>query len=130
MVTYSCENNIFKSEVKKVLIVIGDVGGGHLSCARAIESAFCAYDGYEVKIVNLLQLSKQNKFTESVPRLISKYRVLELIFNLAYFLNNNFRWANYILKRNFLNQNFKKSLEVIKDEAPDILILNYAPLTP
>lgn len=116
--------------MKKVLIVIGDVGGGHLSCARAIENAYKEYDGYEVKIVNLLELSKQNKFTESVPRLISKYRILEIVFNICYFLNNNCRFANYLVKRNFLNQNLDSSMEILEQEKPDILILNYAPLTP
>lgn len=115
--------------MKKVLIVIGDVGGGHISCARAIESSYKKYDGYEVKIVNLLQLSRQNSFAESVPKLISRYRSLELIYNIAYFLNNNCKIASALVNNNFLKQNFDKSFEIIKEESPDILILNYSPLS-
>jgi len=58
---YVAQNSLLCSnfiKMKKVLIVIGNAGGGHIACARAVQSALLEYDkGLDIEIVDLFQFS-------------------------------------------------------------------------
>lgn len=115
-------------DMKKILIVIGDAGGGHIACANAIKSALLRKDSsLEISTVDLFKLSKFTQNYDYFYYLVSRYRLVEKIFNIGYWLINSSRVFSSI--SSFFNTVFlvKPSLKYIKGYNPDLIICNNGP---
>ena len=84
-----------KKNRKKILFVIGDIGGGHLSTSRAIESAIeLRYPGeFEMKIVDIfvksdpmLDWSLKEGYSLSSNKFISIYAALYYLTDMPFII--------------------------------------------
>jgi UDP-N-acetylglucosamine:LPS N-acetylglucosamine transferase len=117
--------------MKKVLIVIADIGNGHKSAADAITSMFIQkYSGdYSVKTIDLYKEADIEPFNSAdiSYKFLSQNKAYEKVSNLIWNFTNT-RLGYFFYKKYFLGLIYKAASEVIKKENPDIVISAY-PLT-
>lgn len=104
--------------MKKVLILIGDAGGGHIACARALKQAF---DNTEYEAV-----IRTVKSYDAIYSQISRVNFLERIFNYSYILTDKYGIVNKIFSTYFKLTLSSKTDKIIKEEKPDIVISNHS----
>lgn len=110
--------------MKKVLIVIGDVAGGHMSCANAVKEAL-EERSHIVKIVNLMEYSFATRWYEKFYYWVSRIYFLEIVFNTFYILINKSRLLDILFRKYFeLTMTKKNAIKIITEEDPDIVITN------
>lgn len=115
--------------MKKILIAIGDAGGGHIACANAIKSALLRKDScLDIEIVDIFKLSKFTQNYDYFYYLVSRYRLVEKLFNIGYWLIDRSGVVNRIAI--FFNTVYlvKPTLKMLKEKDPDLVICNNAPV--
>ncbi len=108
----------------KVLILLGDAGGGHMSAAKAIAAGFqISYPQVEVKILDLsVEVSKfPFNATDQVWQNVSKYPFIEAISNFGYELTNTYL-GNIIAHKVVLADGGLPLVKIIQRESPDVVI--------
>lgn len=113
---------------KKVLIVIGDVAGGHRSAAKALSQIFEEKyaDKFEVKTIDLFTTADVAPFnsSEASYAVVSQNHTLEAINNFIFRVLNT--ELIYPLMRAYVNWRlFDVSRKIILNENPDIVISNH-----
>ncbi len=115
--------------MKRILIAIGDAGGGHIACAKAIKDAFLRKDSsLEIEIVDIFKLSKFTQNYDYFYYLVSRYRLVEKLFNIGYWLIDR-SWVISKISI-FLNTVYlvKPTLNMLREKKPDLVICNNAPV--
>lgn len=114
--------------MRKVLIVIGNAGGGHIACARAVESALLKYDkGLDVEIVDLFQFSLFTKGYDFYYYLITRFRFVEKLYNLGYWLINRSKVFSDIVFLFSVLPLYFPTKKYLKEKKPDLVICNNGP---
>lgn len=116
---------------KKILIVIADIGNGHMSAAKALKTAFESKykDQFQIKIIDLYKEADVEPFNSAdiSYEFLSNNRGYEQVSNLVWrFTNTYIGYQMY--KGYFLGLILNASREIIKRETPDLVISAY-PLT-
>lgn len=113
--------------MKKILIVIGDAGAGHMSCANATKKAILKIDSsISVDIVDIFQFSHMSRLYNFVQYLVSGSKFIEFLFNTSFtFINksNIFSELAYFFA---LKSITKPTLRYLKEYKPDLVISNNA----
>jgi processive 1,2-diacylglycerol beta-glucosyltransferase len=104
--------------MKKALILIGEAAGGHIACARALQEAFEGTE-YEATIGTVGSY-------DNIYLLISRYRLLEAIFNFFCILANRFNVVSYLFSKYFVLTLSKNTRKILEKENPDIVLSNHA----
>lgn len=114
--------------MKKILIVIGNAGGGHIACANAIENALYKKEkDLKVETVDLFKLSKFTQNYDFFYYLVSRFRVVESIFNLGYWMINRSYIFSEIASFFSTAYLYRPTLKFLKEFNPDIVICNNGP---
>lgn len=112
---------------KRILIVIGNAGAGHLSCANTTKHAILEkYPHANVEIFDLFTLSKSTSMYNTLYYIVSRSAIVEGVYNFLYKMIDRYKWyANFseILIVTPLRKSAKKFLDEYK---PDIVICNNA----
>jgi UDP-N-acetylglucosamine:LPS N-acetylglucosamine transferase len=119
--------------MKRVLIFIGDAGGGHLSAAKAVTETFQTLygDEYTVKTLDIFTEAGIKPFKDSAQTYarISSSLLLEFIYNLVVFIGST--GFGYYLYRTYVNAKlYRATKKIVEAYAPDILIANNSIITP
>lgn len=113
--------------MKKILIVIGNAGAGHMSCANTTKEAILKkFPNAKVTIFDMYSLSRITKTYNFFYYVISRSIIAESIYNFFYKLIDKYTWyANFsrILTVRPLRNLNKEFLEKYK---PDTIICNNA----
>jgi processive 1,2-diacylglycerol beta-glucosyltransferase len=104
--------------MKKVLILIGEAAGGHIACARALKEAFKDTQ-YEATIGTVGSY-------DDIYLLISRYRLLEAIFNFFCILVNRSNLVSFFFSKYFVLTLSRNTRKILKRENPDLVISNHA----
>lgn len=113
--------------MKKILIVIGDAGAGHMSCANATKKAILKIDSsIIVEIVDLFQFSPFTKLYNFVQYLVSGSKIAEAFFNTSFLLINKSKLFSNLAYFFTLNSIYKPTLELLRKSKPDLVISNNA----
>lgn len=119
-------SNSFK--MKKILIVIGDAGGGHIACAKAIESALYKREkDLDVRRVDLFKLSKITRNYDFFYYLVSRFRLVEKIYNIGYWMINGSYIFSEVASFFTTSYLYRPTLKYLKEFNPDIVICNNGP---
>ena len=114
--------------MKKVLIVIGNAGGGHIACAKAIEKALLKRNkDLEIEIIDLFQLSIFTKGFDFYYYLVTRFGSVEKFYNFWYWLINKSRVFSEL---SFLFTSFSLYIptkKLLKKKRPDLVICNNGP---
>ncbi|MGI6423117.1 MAG: MGDG synthase family glycosyltransferase [Candidatus Dojkabacteria bacterium] len=111
--------------MKKVMIAIGNAGGGHIACANAVKDALLKRDSsLDVLIVDIFELSKFSKNYDTFYYLISRYRIFEILFNLSYWLIDRSKIISKLVIFFSTQSLYKPTLEFLREEKPDMVICN------
>ncbi len=111
--------------MKKILIVIGDAGGGHISCARAMKEAFIKdCKGYDIEIVDLFKLSKFTKYYDYFYYLVSTYPFFEFFYNIGYMLIDKSAFLAKILEIPTARSLYRPTMKLLKEKNPDLVLTN------
>jgi len=113
--------------MKKVLIVIGDAGAGHLSCANATRNAIKKLDStISVEIIDIFQFSKMSRLYNFVQYLVSGSKLIEFLFNTSFTLINKSRFCSELAYFFTLSPIAKPTLKYLREYSPDLVISNNA----
>lgn len=110
--------------VIKILILLGDAGGGHMSAAKATaEGLEALHADIEAKIINLSDTEKSFPFnaTDNSWKLVSKYPIAQTISNQIYKLINT-KIGDYIARKFVQRFGANAVRKVIEREDPQIVI--------
>lgn len=122
--TLSWSNSL---DMEKILIVIGNAGGGHISCAKSVEDAIKKVrPNVDIKIVDLYLLGKFTQNYDFLYYLISRFRLLEKIFNLSYWLVDRSKIFSDIYAFFSVSPLYSVTLKMLKEKQPTLVICNNA----
>jgi processive 1,2-diacylglycerol beta-glucosyltransferase len=122
-----------KRTAKRVLIVIGDAGGGHLSAANALTESFQRLYGnqFRVNVIDIFSLVNVRPYKNSAALYIkiNKNRLAEFIYNfVGLCVSNRFGYAIY---RCYVNAKlYNETRKIIAGYNPDIVVANNSIITP
>ena len=119
--------------MKRVLIFIGDAGGGHLSAANAITETFYTLygDEFSVKTLDIFTEAGIKPFKDSAQLYIkvSSSLLSEFIYNCLVFISST--GFGYYLYKTYVNAKlFRATKRIVESYNPDILIANNSVITP
>lgn len=113
--------------MKKILILIGNAGAGHITCARAVEDSFKRlYPDSKVKIIDVFSLSVFSRGYDFTYFLVSKISFFEKLFNLSCILIDRSEIFTKIYSFFVLSHLFLPTRKLIQEEKPDLVICNNA----
>jgi processive 1,2-diacylglycerol beta-glucosyltransferase len=104
--------------MKKALILIGEAAGGHIACAKALKEAFKDTQ-YEATIGTVGSY-------DDIYLLISRYRLLESIFNFFCILANRSNLVSFLFSKYFVLTLSRNTRKILEEEKPDIVLSNHA----
>ena len=114
--------------MKKVLIVIGSAGGGHIACARVVESALLSKNkNLDIEIVDLFQFSVFTKGYDFYYYLVTRFRFVEKIYNLGYWLINRSKIFSEVVFFFSVLPLYFPTKKYLKEKNPDLIICNNGP---
>ncbi|MGL4611312.1 MAG: MGDG synthase family glycosyltransferase [Trueperaceae bacterium] len=109
----------------KVLLVYGDVGGGHASAARALKEAFhlVYQDRFQVEAVDLYKIADPAPWGNSDAS-FTAFSQTALLRNLNYFYNiiTDFGLGHYLLKQTILKQTLGAYRAFFEKSKPDLIV--------
>lgn len=113
--------------MKKVLIVIGDAGAGHLSCANATKNAIKKLDNsISVDIIDIFQFSRMSRMYNFALYLVSGSKFIEFFFNTSFTLINKSKLFSELAYFFALKPIVKPTLKYLKEYNPDLVVSNNA----
>jgi UDP-N-acetylglucosamine:LPS N-acetylglucosamine transferase len=108
----------------KILILIGDVGSGHRSCANALVDDLSTRGYKDIKIIDILS-SDKNYFTgngDGLHRLVTRFKVIEYIHNLLFRLFCHSHLLYLIFERYLVLFLYPKTKKKIDSFEPHIIL--------
>jgi UDP-N-acetylglucosamine:LPS N-acetylglucosamine transferase len=109
----------------KVLLVYGDVGGGHASAARALKEAFQQVYGQQVEVeaVDLYKIADPAPWGNSDAS-FTAFSQTALLRNLNYFYNvvTDFGIGHALLKKTILRQTLEPYRAFLKGQKADLIV--------
>lgn len=119
--------------MKKILIIIGDAGGGHISAARAIEETFKKlFPGeYSITIIDILRESGVKPFKNSFQlyKMVNENWFYELVYDFTALLLST-RIGYFIYKQYVIAKLYRVTKRIISGNKPDLVIANNSIITP
>ncbi len=120
--SFSWSNHL---SMKKFLIVIGNAGGGHIACARATKDSIKRIKPEsEVRIVDLFEFSRFTSHYDYFYFLISRYKFLEFVYNVFYWLINEYPIASDLATFFTVRILYSPTIKLLDEYKPDYVICN------
>lgn len=114
---------------RKVLILTGDAGAGHMACSRALKTAFKKKSpGVEVEIVDVFKFSSFGRIFDGFLSVVGSFYFAKFLFNLGFRLVDKSKIVSKIGYFLLLKGIYKATLKLIKEKNPDLVVSNN-PLT-
>jgi processive 1,2-diacylglycerol beta-glucosyltransferase len=122
-----------KKDVKRVLILIGDAGGGHLSAANALTESFAAIygDEFQVRTIDIFTEAGVKPFKDSaqVYVKVGAHLLAELVYDFFVLVAST--GFGYYLYKTYVNAKlYRATKRIVTAYGPDILIANNSVITP
>ncbi len=121
------------SERTRVLIIIGDAGGGHISAANAITESFRRLygDRFRLKVIDIFKEAGVAPFRDSAELYvkISASPFLEFFYNIFVPLLST-RPGFYLYKTYVTAKLFRATQRIIRAYGPEIVVANNSIITP
>ncbi len=121
------------NERNRVMIIIGDAGGGHLSAANALTASFRKLygDRFSLKVIDIFKEAGVPPFRDSAELYvkISASRFLEFFYNIFVPLLNT-RVGFYFYKTYVTAKMYRATKRIIDDYDPHVVIANNSIITP
>lgn len=115
--------------MNRVLIVIGNAGAGHISCANTTKDAILKkFPDAEIEIFDMFLLSKVTSAYNFLYYIISRSVVAEAIYNFFYKLIDRYAWYAKFSRILTVGQLRKLNKKFLDEYKPDVVICNN-PLT-
>ena len=119
--------------MKRVLIIIGDAGGGHVSAARALSQTFATLypDQYQVAVVDILKASGVRPFVNSfeIYKKVNENRLYEFIYNTVGFITST-AFGYWIYKQYVIAKLYRIVRRIVNLYNPHLVIANNSIITP
>ena len=114
---------------RKVLILTGDAGAGHMACSRALQTAFKKKSlDVEVDIVDIFKFSSFGRIFDGFLSIVGSFPFAKFLFNLGFRLVDKSKIISMVGYFLLLRGMYKPTLKLIKKENPDLVVSNN-PLT-
>lgn len=111
---------------QKIVLAIGDVGGGHRSCAIALQQAILERfgDAYEVVIDDFFAIVDPSPLGDSnhAQRLFARYPLLKRLVNDPVWHLGNTRLGHWLTERYVLRRTLSAYRARIERHAPDLVV--------
>lgn len=119
--------------MKRVLIIIGDAGGGHVSAARSLSQTFAKLypNQYQVAVVDILKASGVRPFVNSfeIYKKVNEKRLYEFIYNIVGFITSS-AIGYFVYKQYVIAKLYRVVKRIVNSYNPDLVIANNSIITP
>ncbi|HEQ72198.1 MAG TPA: hypothetical protein ENN69_06895 [Spirochaetia bacterium] len=119
--------------MKKILIVIGDAGGGHISAARAIEKSFeRLYPGkFQISVVDIFTVAGIKPFNDAyrLYKMVNENWFYEMVYDFTALLTST-PPGFFIYKQYVIAKLYRTAKKIIAGYDPDLVIANNSIITP